>query len=402
MPSSLRICLFWHNVASSNYGVSALAIAHLHLLMDAARKNNVTLIVDTWGTNAIAESSVKVKVDEIFGKDIGHYSYDKKYIFGAFKDFRRAKWNPFIDRGYNIVFDIGEGDSFSDIYGLKRFCLLALSKLFAIRMGLPLIISPQTIGPFRTFFGKRVSEYLLKSSTAVFVRDQKSGDYLNSVGVRNHRVSDVAFALPCEVREIETDCVGINISALLWHGGYTGKNQFNLGLDYRSLIISIIEGFIARGKKVYLVSHVISDDLLIEDDYRLSGDVKHSYFAEEGKVLLAPKFTGPIEAKNFISSLEFFTGSRMHATIAAVSCGVATVPLAYSRKFSGVFDSINYPYTINLYEQRMPGRIEEEFFNLYDNERSRLKENAFISARTAMANLRPYTDFLENLLKGIV
>ena len=38
----------------------------------------------------------------------------------------------------------------------------------------------------------------------------------------------------------------------------------------------------------------------------------------------------------------------MHATIAAVSSGVPTIPLAYSRKFMGVFEAIEYPYTVDL------------------------------------------------------
>lgn len=38
----------------------------------------------------------------------------------------------------------------------------------------------------------------------------------------------------------------------------------------------------------------------------------------------------------------------MHATIGAVSCGVPTLPLAYSRKFKGVYNSIQYSYTLDL------------------------------------------------------
>ena len=38
----------------------------------------------------------------------------------------------------------------------------------------------------------------------------------------------------------------------------------------------------------------------------------------------------------------------MHATIGAVSCGIPTLPLAYSRKFKGVYNSIQYPHTLDL------------------------------------------------------
>jgi polysaccharide pyruvyl transferase WcaK-like protein len=38
----------------------------------------------------------------------------------------------------------------------------------------------------------------------------------------------------------------------------------------------------------------------------------------------------------------------MHATIAAVSSGVPTIPLAYSRKFQGVFEPLGYKSTLDL------------------------------------------------------
>jgi polysaccharide pyruvyl transferase WcaK-like protein len=52
-----------------------------------------------------------------------------------------------------------------------------------------------------------------------------------------------------------------------------------------------------------------------------------------------------MDAKGYISGMDFFIGSRMHSTIAAYSSGVPVVPLAYSRKFIGLFkDSLGYPY----------------------------------------------------------
>jgi hypothetical protein len=46
------------------------------------------------------------------------------------------------------VLDIGAGDSFTDIYGPKRFAYLWLTKAMAIARRRPLVLSPQTIGPF--------------------------------------------------------------------------------------------------------------------------------------------------------------------------------------------------------------------------------------------------------------
>ena len=37
----------------------------------------------------------------------------------------------------------------------------------------------------------------------------------------------------------------------------------------------------------------------------------------------------------------------MHSTIASFSAGVITIPISYSRKFEGLFNSLNYPFVIN-------------------------------------------------------
>ena len=41
----------------------------------------------------------------------------------------------------------------------------------------------------------------------------------------------------------------------------------------------------------------------------------------------------------------------MHATIASFSSGVVTIPISYSRKFEGLFNSLNYEYVINGREE---------------------------------------------------
>jgi polysaccharide pyruvyl transferase WcaK-like protein len=57
-------------------------------------------------------------------------------------------------------------------------------------------------------------------------------------------------------------------------------------------------------------------------------------------------FNGPSEAKSYISGLDFLVAGRMHACIAAFSAGVPVVPVAYSRKFSGLFGMLDYRWMV--------------------------------------------------------
>ena len=81
-----------------------------------------------------------------------------------------------------------------------------------------------------------------------------------------------------------------------------------------------------------------------ENDYRVCLQLKKKY---GNRIEIAPPFNTPIEAKSYIANMDVFIGSRMHATIGAISSGVATIPFSYSRKFEGLFGNLEYPYVIS-------------------------------------------------------
>ncbi len=78
-------------------------------------------------------------------------------------------------------------------------------------------------------------------------RDRQSRDFVKRL-LPNKAVSeiiDVAFFMPYKKKEFNSDSihVGLNVSALLWYGGYTRNNQFGLKVDYPLLIHSVIDYF---------------------------------------------------------------------------------------------------------------------------------------------------------------
>ena len=95
--------------------------------------------------------------------------------------------------------------------------------------------------------------------------------------------------------------------------------------------------------QIHLTPHVVSGDALQVDDYELAYEIQKEYGNE--RITLSPFFKNPIMAKDYISDLDFFMGSRMHACIAAFSSGVPVIPISYSRKFSGLFeDTLGYKH----------------------------------------------------------
>lgn len=86
----------------------------------------------------------------------------------------------------------------------------------------------------------------------------------------------------------------------------------------------------------------------------------------------------------------------MHATIAAVSSGVAVVPLAYSRKFSGLFAAVGYPLVGDCTKQD-EGELVALTLGVVE-QRAALAAAAQRSNGIAQENLRIYSGYLTILM----
>jgi colanic acid/amylovoran biosynthesis protein len=218
-----------------------------------------------------------------------------------------------------------------------------LTKTRVVQQGILLVLSPQTIGPFKNPLHSIMAHHVMRKCEHIFPRDDFSMDWLTKrdLGDRATLSTDVAFLLPFTREELPDEPgrtrIGINVSGLLFGGGYTRKNQFGLRIDYPSFVRELVRRFTAnKTNEVWLVGHVNLDGSdEVEDDYRACRNLA----AEFPGVRVPAAFASPVHAKNFVSSLDFFVGSRMHATIAAFSGGVPVVPIGYSRKFTGLFGS---------------------------------------------------------------
>ncbi|WP_102363334.1 polysaccharide pyruvyl transferase family protein [Vibrio cyclitrophicus] len=392
----VNICLLWHNLNSSNYGVGALAISQINLINDVCIELGVKPKFTTFGTKSLTTLNIESNISKEFGLSIKHKNFHlKKEII----NFLKLKFNLHKEfKNYDLIIDVGEGDSFTDIYGSKRFTNMMLTKIISLVSGKPLILAPQTIGPFKNKLYEKMAMSVIRRAEHVFSRDYKTSAMLKNNSVEYIQVSDLAFSLPYEKCDVKDGSVGINVSGLLWNGGYSQSNQFNLGLNYKNEIIKLINIFINNGNQVHLISHVIDDNMLIEDDYRACVEIAN--IIKNENIIIGPKFSSPIEAKSYISSMEFFAGSRMHATIAAVSSGVPCVPLAYSRKFSGVFETINYNCTIDLHDG-ISSEFSEKVFSIYQNEIKKLRIDSLNAKNKSIDLTMEYRKVLHEKIKNV-
>jgi polysaccharide pyruvyl transferase WcaK-like protein len=260
--------------------------------------------------------------------------------------------------GADFIAALSGGDSFSDIYGLRNLIYVSLPQILALAMKKPLVLLPQTVGPFKGVIARKIAGYILSRAALVYTRDRSSMEDVRDCLGPNARLDrfrfcyDVGFALqpmvPKEVHQetlkeaTDRPLIGFNVSGLLYRGGKSGNNIFGLKVDYPQLVEDIIEYLInQKGASVLLVPHVFGESDKGEADTPVCKMLYEKLQPRYGnRISLAAGCYDQSEIKYVIGRCEFFIGSRMHACIAAVSQSVPAVSIAYSRKFIGVMDTV--------------------------------------------------------------
>jgi polysaccharide pyruvyl transferase WcaK-like protein len=259
----------------------------------------------------------------------------------------------------NLIGDIRGGDSFSDIYGIRRLLLAASEYLVVSLLGKRVSLLPQTCGPFRSKISRVVAHWILKQAPVILVRDRRSEEIakelLGDTGkeTRVKLCPDVAFSLPAVApprieitppfeSSSQTCLVGVNINGLLYMGGYTRDNMFRLQCNYPEFCNELVKQLASiPNTRVLLIPHTFGSHPPLEEDegacrkvwesVRGTGIFDNVHFLEGSY--------DQSEIKNVIGRCDFLLGARMHACIAALSQGIPCVGLAYSRKFAGVFET---------------------------------------------------------------
>ncbi len=376
--SKLNIGLLGASFDTGNLGVSALAESSIKIILNKWPNAKIYLFGSGYESKEfdlnMKDRNVCLKnIPVRFSKNIFlPYHFIQFFIYGLIikilpgKSLKKnwAKRNPYFNILYemDLAVDITGGDSFSDIYGLRRFVFGFLQKWLIIFLGKKLVFLQQTYGPFHKKITRALARYILKRADVVYSRDNESLELVRDLlkadagNGKLKYVPDAAFILdPQEpkqldigslrdIRKKDSVIVGLNISGLLYNGGYTQNNMFKLKANYADLILKITEQILKnKNTIVLLVPHVFPPQgYEVESDSNACLDVYNKYKERyHDRIFMARGKYSHSEIKYVIGMCDFFMGSRMHSCIAALSQMIPSIGLAYSKKFAGVFNSIN-------------------------------------------------------------
>ncbi|PQO32843.1 polysaccharide pyruvyl transferase family protein [Bremerella cremea] len=267
-------------------------------------------------------------------------------------------------RKMRALLDVSGGDSFSDIYGQFRFDSIVGDKMLAISQGRPLILLPQTYGPFLTEKNRETASRVVREAKAVWARDERSlsivrdllGDHFDPE--RHKSTVDMAFGLPVvqpeesiakgiqDFASAADVLVGLNVSGLLYQSPTGGVEDFKFLSSYREVIESLFRELLAQpGVRILLVGHVGPNQFSEESAGSESDTSAMRSLLETVKVddpdraYLVPHYLNALQLKWAIGQCDWFCGTRMHSCIAGLSQGVPTGAIAYSDKTIGVFET---------------------------------------------------------------
>jgi len=397
-----KACIMGASFETGNMGVSALVDSLIGIILRIKKAPIIKILIGNKSPKLIQYDSG----NGIISIQLINYRLSPKakvrehliILFGialVYRAFPLKSWKnkliqcfPFLDAlcQADFIGNIHGGDSFSDIYGIKRFLIEVLPDILCILLDKKLVLLPQTYGPYKSAMSCRIAKYILKKAHMVAARDQYSLKVVKSLIDEPKEIDkayscpDVAFSLdklepPCvdvypSINFKEKSTIGLNVNGLMYYGGYDRRNMFNLKCDYKKFCLGIIKKILEVTKEhMILISHTYGTKGNVNSDNEASNEIMQELMKiSNGRLHVLKGDYNQRELKGIISQTTFFIGSRMHACIAAMSSSIPTVGIAYSRKFIGVFESIGSSNMVldgrTLDEKQMINKIMTIYFNV--------------------------------------
>jgi polysaccharide pyruvyl transferase WcaK-like protein len=317
----------------------------------------------------------------------------------------------------DAILDVSGGDSFSDIYGGKQFWSVIRPKLIAKRRGIPLVLLPQTYGPFKADESRRVAREAVRGATLAWARDHYSYDALKDLlgsefdPARHRQGVDMAFNLRAvdpgdklspEIRrwigeKAEHPLIGVNVSGLIGLDMDWSRRRFGLRANYIEAHCDFIrEALKEPDLRLLLIPHVMSIDppacerILRELPSNLAPRIR-----------IAPADLDECEVKWLISKMDWFSGTRMHATIAALSSFVPAAATAYSDKTRGVFASCGVEEQVIDPRELDTHTVTERLLHSFRG-RDRIQQQLYTTIGGVKARATEQFEDITEILKALV
>ena len=228
----------------------------------------------------------------------------------------------------SFVFDIS-GFAFSDQFGLRP---LSNFDYFTERLSeksIPFALLPQAFGPFEKHGMVRLMKRVVGRAEMVYARDLQSYEYLRRDAGPSENVKlmpDITLGVSASTEQLEG---AGNYCCIVPNCRMLDQGQDAWGDRYEKILLQVAEYIgTVEGKDVLLLVHDAGGrDMAMARTLQRKSSVPMQICA----------IGDPQELKSVIAKSDLVVGSRFHALVSALSCGVPAVAFGRSHKYAEVF-----------------------------------------------------------------
>lgn len=313
----------------------------------------------------------------------------KIMIYGGLR--RLTPWNPVARqfREVDVVALCGGGYFYSAQRRLNlTFFHALLQSLYACAAGPRVVMIPQSIGPLKSRWERRLIALLLRSLDEVACRESYSHALCREIAPMANvsLVPDVAFLGADERREVfdvQDQSKIAEIVAMDWTWARNVKDDESLRA-YVSALAAVGRRLQAGGFEVRVTgsSSVSEHD---QDDWKVADQICRKI--GDGAMLGVPP-NGPIDQADEFGSSDVVIATRMHSAILALTRGAPTIGLAYQAKTTGTYELIGLEDWCRDVETFDPDEVASLASEIARNPEARRR--AIGAARSASFRLETY------------
>ena len=229
-----------------------------------------------------------------------------------------------------------------NVYWIVTWWSMLISRtweiLIAKFLDKPVIIFPNSVGPFRTWIGRFLTRLALHNCVCILVREPISYRIVNSLRIRSPKIltSDTTLLFKSAHNAVFNNPYRpvIGVSAGFYSHSFSEKEVYKYIVAHSKALDKAVE---KHGFFVVFLPHYISgfkyDDLEVCE--RILNQLKNKSRARIVNVDTVEEF------KSLLGQMDMVISSKMHPAVLAVSRYVPTLCIAYDHKQTGFFKQLN-------------------------------------------------------------
>lgn len=314
-----------------------------------------------------------------------------------------AKWLQQLLAAYyeaDLVLSCGGGNFYAYRRISPAFLWTTLSVAFALWLGKPVTMLPQSFGPVAGRPQRLLLAHVLNRVTALFVRDERSLSFLQTklsgLNVRPYLLPDLAFGLiaPAGASPLIKVHGKMTIHIAITAIDFQQQNpEFSLQAAYEDAFVGAIRRLADRHPlRVHVVAQCTGPSR-DQDDRTIATRIHARLGKQHVAATLVDQIRDAQVLVQYYQKMAVVIGTRMHSSILALTAGVPTVLIGYQPKAQGMMEMVG----MSRYAVAIDALSADQLYT-YVEELLQRREHFVLTIAERVHELREQLDRLDKFL----